>query len=154
MTGVNKAELRRLAEAAQFGGGAHEDIEFSNQLDFHAGCTPAAVLSLLDECDRKDSLLEEYKRGGRCALELLEDADAERDAALAELEALRKDAERYRDALAEVAAQVDGNIRVAVRDCVNFIGDVQDIYGYCDQIDVIIDCAIDPDHSNEGGGHA
>lgn len=89
MTDVNKAELRRLAEAAQFGGGAHEDIEFSNQLDFHAGCTPAAVLSLLDECDRKDSLLEEYKRGGRCALELLEDADAERDAALAELEAVK-----------------------------------------------------------------
>ncbi|WP_204373892.1 hypothetical protein [Pseudomonas aeruginosa] len=45
------AELRRLAEAAEFGGGAHEDIEFSNQLDFHAACTPAAILALLDEID-------------------------------------------------------------------------------------------------------
>ncbi|HBO0302387.1 TPA: hypothetical protein L4A65_000964 [Pseudomonas aeruginosa] len=46
------AELRRLAEAAEFGGGAHEDIEFSNQLDFHAACTPAAILALLDEIGR------------------------------------------------------------------------------------------------------
>ncbi|MBI7277640.1 hypothetical protein JEU36_30150 [Pseudomonas aeruginosa] len=49
---TNHAELRRLAEAAEFGGGDHEDIEFSNQLDFHAACTPAAILALLDEIDR------------------------------------------------------------------------------------------------------
>ncbi|HEJ2486511.1 TPA: hypothetical protein SL173_006330, partial [Pseudomonas aeruginosa] len=48
---TDHAELRRLAEAAEFGGGAHEDIEFSNQLDFHAACTPAAILALLDEID-------------------------------------------------------------------------------------------------------
>ncbi len=49
---TDHAELRRLAEAAEFGGGAHEDIEFSNQLDFHAACTPAAIVALLDEIDR------------------------------------------------------------------------------------------------------
>ncbi|MCO2196596.1 hypothetical protein FA389_07915 [Pseudomonas aeruginosa] len=48
---TDHAELRRLAKAAEFGGGAHEDIEFSNQLDFHAACTPAAILALLDEID-------------------------------------------------------------------------------------------------------
>lgn len=66
MTG--HAELRRLAEAAEFGSGAHEDIEFSNQLDFHAACTPAAILALLDEIDGLK----------------------------AENEALRKDADRWR----------------------------------------------------------
>ncbi|HGW5894460.1 TPA: ead/Ea22-like family protein [Pseudomonas aeruginosa] len=49
---TDHAELRRVAEAAEFGDGAHEDIEFSNQLDFHAACTPAAILALLDEIDR------------------------------------------------------------------------------------------------------
>ncbi|MDG9824707.1 hypothetical protein N7658_32430, partial [Pseudomonas aeruginosa] len=49
---TDHAELRRVAKAAEFGGGAHEDIEFSNQLDFHAACTPAAILALLDEIDR------------------------------------------------------------------------------------------------------
>ncbi|EKJ7937722.1 hypothetical protein L5559_005742 [Pseudomonas aeruginosa] len=49
---TDHSELRRLAKAAEFGGGAHEDIEFSNQLDFHAACTPAAILALLDEIDR------------------------------------------------------------------------------------------------------
>ncbi|QPZ69392.1 hypothetical protein [Pseudomonas aeruginosa] len=48
---TDHAELRRLAEAAEFGSGAHEDIEFSNQLDFHAACTPAAIVALLDEID-------------------------------------------------------------------------------------------------------
>ncbi|HEJ2755955.1 TPA: hypothetical protein SL222_005917 [Pseudomonas aeruginosa] len=48
---TDHAELRRVAEVAEFGGGAHEDIEFSNQLDFHAACTPAAILALLDEID-------------------------------------------------------------------------------------------------------
>lgn len=48
---TDHAKLRRLAEAAEFGSGAHEDIEFSNQLDFHAACTPAAILALLDEID-------------------------------------------------------------------------------------------------------
>lgn len=125
MTGVNKAELRRLCEDAPHGefelqtgcswrrigmkgdgdilrpvihqhDGWPDLCAADGMLEFIAGCTPAKVQALLDECDRKDSLLEEYKRGGRCALELLEDTESERDAALAELEACRKDAERYR----------------------------------------------------------
>ncbi|MGP5885941.1 hypothetical protein ACTXY5_14570 [Pseudomonas aeruginosa] len=56
---TDHAELRRLAEAAEFGGGAHEDIEFSNQLDFHAACTPAAILALLDEIERLESEIDQ-----------------------------------------------------------------------------------------------
>lgn len=121
MTGVNKAELRRLCEDAPHGefelqtgcswrrigmkgdgdilrpvihqhDGWPDLCAADGMLEFIAGCTPAKVQALLDECDRKDSPLEEYKRGGRCALELLEDAESERDAALAELEQLRRNA--------------------------------------------------------------
>lgn len=60
----------------------------------------------------------------------------------AECEELRKDAERYKEALARISIQVDGNVRECVRDCVNGQSDVQDIYGYCDEIDSIIDAAM------------
>lgn len=60
----------------------------------------------------------------------------------AEVEALRKDAERYRQAMVEVMRQVDGNIRETVRDCVNGGHDVQDIYDYCDLIEEAIDAAM------------
>ncbi|GEM_PF-6788711 len=59
----------------------------------------------------------------------------ERDQLKAESEALRK-------ALGEISGQVDGNIRCTVRDVVNGLPDVQDIYGYCDAIDEIIDAAL------------
>lgn len=54
---------------------------------------------------------------------------------IAEIEALR-------DALCGVMNQVDGNIRVTVRDCVNGMDDVQDIYEYCDNIEAIVDLAL------------
>jgi len=88
MSELNKAELRRLAEAAMPGewfkagdllcfdvktGESHGlNVEDDR---FIASASPAAVLSLLDQCDK---------------------AEAERDAAFAELESCRKDAERYR----------------------------------------------------------
>lgn len=56
-------------------------------------------------------------------------------ALIAENEALRK-------ALREVMTQVDGNIREAVRDCVNGHNDVQDIYGYCDAIEAVVGGAL------------
>ncbi len=87
-----EADLRRLAEAAEFGGGDHEDIEFSNQLDFHAACTPAAILALLDEIDR---LKAENER-------LANDAAAKGDAARhqcagmeMEIKELRGDADHW-----------------------------------------------------------
>lgn len=88
MNELNKAELRRLAEAAMPGDwfkagnllcfdvktGESHGLNVEDDR-FIASASPAAVLSLLDQCDK---------------------AEAERDAALAELEACRKDAERYR----------------------------------------------------------
>lgn len=77
---TNRAELRRLCEAAispMYIGDreaqAQEHIRARSA--FEAMAKPAVVLLLLDECDK---------------------AESERDAALAELEACRKDAERYR----------------------------------------------------------
>ncbi|MBH3383937.1 hypothetical protein I5S53_08115 [Pseudomonas juntendi] len=55
---------------------------------------------------------------------------------------LKAENEALRKALGEISGQVDGNIRCAVRDVVNCRGDVQDIYGYCDNIDEIIDAAM------------
>ncbi|MGX4728011.1 hypothetical protein [Pseudomonas corrugata] len=62
-------------------------------------------------------------------------AEAERDQLRAENEALRQ-------ALKDITAQVDGNIRPTARDCVNGLDDVQDIYGYCDQIEAIAAAAM------------
>lgn len=56
-------------------------------------------------------------------------------ALIAEIEALR-------NALCGVMEQVEGNIRQTVRDCVNGMDDVQDIYEYCNSIEAIIDLAL------------
>ncbi|EME9723497.1 hypothetical protein V1438_002228 [Pseudomonas aeruginosa] len=109
---TDHAELRRLAEAAEFGGGAHEDIEFSNQLDFHAACTPAAILALLDEidqlkaenCAHKDTqkhceLLEQYLK--ECASALpgtyyMDPPDGGNVSIPEQIRRMAKDAARYR----------------------------------------------------------
>lgn len=60
--------------------------------------------------------------------------------------------ERLRSALQAVHAEVDGNIRPLTRDLVNMVSGVKngshpnDIYEHCDEIDRIIDAAL------EGGG--
>lgn len=59
----------------------------------------------------------------------------ERDQLKAEVEALRTD-------LCKIMTQINGNIRVTVRDCVNGHDDVQDIYGYCDAIESLVDAAM------------
>lgn len=45
-------------------------------------------------------------------------------------------------ALQAITTQVEGNIRPTVRDCVNGQNNVQDIYGYCDQIESIAAAAM------------
>ncbi|PBY86368.1 hypothetical protein [Pseudomonas aeruginosa] len=90
---TDHAELRRLAKAAEFGGGAHEDIEFSNQLDFHAACTPAAILALLGEIDRlSDELSACTEHPGGCGYwrEAAKRRTEERDQFKEENEALRE----------------------------------------------------------------
>ena len=127
MNDVNKAELRRLAEAA-----AHKDWYAGNAYDkpfilkyqiitdtpdgkyvlldgnknfpddcvanvaFVGAANPAAVLSLLDECERLQATCEGLDRQNDAISDEIGKVAAERDAALAELEACRKDAERYR----------------------------------------------------------
>ena len=77
-----------------------------------------------------------------CLSAQLINSSRERDQLKAENEALRK-------ALGEISGQVDGNIRCAVRDVVNGLPDVQDIYGYCDNIDEIIEAAMAKEVSHD-----
>ncbi|MBG5838780.1 hypothetical protein I5G21_03060 [Pseudomonas aeruginosa] len=85
-----EADLRRLAEAAEFGGGDHEDIEFSNQLDFHAACTPAAILALLDEIDRLKAENERLANDRDRANRFANTAALDKDAALARVAELER----------------------------------------------------------------
>ena len=93
----------------------------SSETAFAKEASPVAVLELIAEVER---------------------LEVERDQLRAEVEALRKGAERYRQAMVEVMRQVDGNIRETVRDCVNGGHDVQDIYDYCDLIEEAIGAAM------------
>lgn len=105
MTDLNKVELRRLAEASA------ENESWYEPDDFHAGrvteleldvvseadrsfivsASPATILSLLDE-------LEKAQEIGRisCNFDGYKSVLDERDQLRAEVEALRKDAMRYR----------------------------------------------------------
>ncbi|WP_028236737.1 hypothetical protein [Pseudomonas brassicacearum] len=56
--------------------------------------------------------------------------------------ALIAENEKLLQALQAITAQVDGNIRPTVRDCINGQNNVQDIYGYCDQIELIAAAAM------------
>lgn len=59
-----------------------------------------------------------------------------------ERDQLKSEVEQLRGTLCGVMDQVDGNIRATVRDCVNGMDDVQDIYEYCDNIEAIVDLAL------------
>ncbi|HCR1638177.1 TPA: hypothetical protein ONA83_003594 [Pseudomonas aeruginosa] len=135
---TDHAELRRLAKAAEFGGGAHEDIEFSNQLDFHAACTPAAILALLDEIDRLKAESDRLRQGmkGDFDLDAWLDWSKEKEQIKAEIEALRRFAARYRWLRDSCTRQWD----VMYRDIEIVInGDGADD---CEDLDGIIDAAL------------
>lgn len=87
---------------------------------------PEVVMA--DAYDQLKAENEDYKSGQERYEQIIEDLKAE-------IEALRK-------ALSEISEQVDENIRCTVRDVVNGLPDVQDIYGYCDNIDEIIEAAM------------
>lgn len=95
MDKVNKQELRRLAEAAK-------DLDWAfDWMDKRAHAlrneaNPAAILSLLDECD---GLMAQHSRDSaelRSLCQARDEARRERDQLRAELEQYRKDALRYR----------------------------------------------------------
>ncbi|MEB3843966.1 hypothetical protein [Pseudomonas guariconensis] len=89
---------------------------------------PSRVKAVVAERDQLKAENEDYKSGQERYEQIIED--------------LKADNEALRKALGEISGQVDGNIRCAVRDVVNCRGDVQDIYGYCDNIDEIIEVAM------------
>jgi hypothetical protein len=117
--------------------------------EFMASANPSVVLALLAEIERHEAWRTAFL--------------AERDAQMRQRDQLRAENEDYRSgqvryeqiiddlkaenealrkALGKISVQVDGNIRCAVRDVVNGLPDVQDIYGYCDNIDEIIEAAM------------
>ncbi|MCQ1989668.1 ead/Ea22-like family protein [Pseudomonas sp. Eb3] len=123
---------------------------------FFLACGPATILALLAEIERLEKFEDWFVRLDQAEQSLSASFKAERDQLKAENEDYKSGQERYeqiiedlkaeiealRKALGEISGQVDGNIRCAVRDVVNCRGDVQDIYGYCDAIDGIIDAAM------------
>jgi hypothetical protein len=109
--------------------------------DFIAAANPADVLALVAENER---------------LVMMRSIDAQtisrHQGQIAELIGegvhLKAEIEALRTALCKIMTQIDGNIRVTVRDCVNGHDDVQDIYGYCDAIESLVDAAM-----GMGAGH-
>lgn len=99
-----------------------------------------AAKEAMTEVEALQGLADTLRRAGH-ALDLTAGSDLTREV-LPAIERLRKDAERYQLAMAEVIRQVDGNIRETVRDCVNGSHDVQDIYDYCDLIEEAICAAL------------
>lgn len=134
---TDHSELKRLAAAIE----SCTSIPEEDEAAWMRRTTGRAVGELLEELQnlRTDNaqLIYALKQQEQSYLVLR----AERDQLKAEVEALRQ-------ALRDVMTQVDGNIRETVRDCVNGHNDVQDIYGYCDTIEGLIDAAV-----SKGSGH-
>lgn len=132
------------------------DGKGAQNAEFVAAASPATVLTLLAEID---GLHDQHGRDSgelRKLCNARDSARRERDQLKAENEDYKSGQERYeqiiedlkaenealRKALGKISVQVDENIRCAVRDVVNGLPDVQDIYGYCDNIDEIIEAAM------------
>lgn len=148
---TDHAELRRVAALA------HPDAEWfiARNLDhqnidkpaasFIATATPKTVLALLDEIDRlSDELSACTEHPGGCGYwrEAAKRRAEERDRLRAQNDALR-------GALHAVQAEVDGNLRPLTRDLVNMVSGLNngthpnDIYDHCDEIERIIDAALE-----------
>lgn len=154
---IDKAKLKELAEkacpigewyssgdlryaddkAGEIHGLHHDDDSFI------AAASPATVLALLAEIEQLQAQVRLAGVTGEMAVhDAVGRAATEHVSAIFERDQLKAENEALRNAMREISEQVDGNIRCAVRDVVNCRGDVQDIYGYCDTIDEIIDAAV------------
>lgn len=102
----------------------------------------AECISILDELEMLRAELADLKTG----YEAYERVNADWRA---EVGRLKSENEKLRKSLCNVMAEVDGNIRETVRDCVNGLDDVQDIYGYCDSIEAIVDAALSMEQSHD-----
>ncbi|AGA72958.1 MULTISPECIES: ead/Ea22-like family protein [Pseudomonas] len=145
------------------------DGKGAHNAEFAAAASPATILALLAEIERlteevalDDKIIAERDRlvdaipqcaaHGQCvpyAIQWVKDAQTDL-AVLREVgDNLKAENEQLRKALREISGQVDGNIRCTVRDVVNGLPDVQDIYGYCDTIDEIIQAALAKEASHD-----
>ena len=120
---TDRTELKRLAEAAPVGPWyQHGGIKQVVDRDCEAVC-------------------ETFEEDGDCPVARFIAA-----ANPAAIKALIAENDALRHALQAITAQVDGNIRPTVRDCMNGQNNVQDIYGYCDQIELIAVAAMKEPH--------
>lgn len=143
-------DLKALAEAANavttdvnitMAVGA-DPVEVKAVQDYLQVAMPKTILALLAEIERLNERNVYWIDQANTIAVDRNSIRNERDQLKAENEALRK-------ALGEISGQVDGNIRCAVRDVVNGLPDVQDIYGYCDNIDEIIEAAMAKEVSHD-----
>ncbi len=139
------AELRRLAEEViRIERSEDEPISSAWEL-FDSAANPKAILALLDEIDGlNDELSACTEHPGGCGYwrEAAKRRAEERDRLRAQNDALR-------GALHAVQAEVDGNLRPLTRDLVNMVSGLNngthpnDIYDHCDEIERIIDAALE-----------
>ncbi|MED5027069.1 hypothetical protein [Pseudomonas aeruginosa] len=142
---TDHAELRRLAEEV-IRIERNEDEPISAAWDlFDSAANPQAILALLDEIDGlNDELSACTEHPGGCGYwrEAAKRRAEERDRLRAQNDALR-------GALHAVQAEVDGNLRPLTRDLVNMVSGLNngthpnDIYDHCDEIERIIDAALE-----------
>lgn len=142
---TDHAELRRLAEEViRIERSEDEPISSAWEL-FDSAANPKAILALLDQIDGlSDELSACTEHPGGCGYwrEAAKRRAEERDRLRAQNEALR-------GALHAVQAEVDGNLRPLTRDLVNMVSGLNngthpnDIYDHCDEIERIIDAALE-----------
>lgn len=142
---TDHAELRRLAEEViRIERSEDEPISSTWEL-FDSAANPKAILALLDEIDGlSDELSACTEHPGGCGYwrEAAKRRAEERDRLRAQNDALR-------GALHAVQAEVDGNLRPLTRDLVNMVSGLNngthpnDIYDHCDEIERIIDAALE-----------
>ncbi|HBO7374260.1 hypothetical protein [Pseudomonas aeruginosa] len=142
---TDHAELRRLAEEViRIERSEDEPISSAWEL-FDSAANPKAILALLDEIDGlSDELSACTEHPGGCGYwrEAAKRRAEDRDRLKAENDALR-------GALHAVQAEVDGNLRPLTRDLVNMVSGLNngthpnDIYDHCDEIERIIDAALE-----------
>ncbi|HBN7625959.1 TPA: hypothetical protein ACLEA6_004852 [Pseudomonas aeruginosa] len=142
---TDHAELRRLAEEViRIERSEDEPISSAWEL-FDSAANPKTILALLDEIDGlNDELSACTEHPGGCGYwrEAAKRRAEERDRLRAQNDALR-------GALHAVQAEVDGNLRPLTRDLVNMVSGLNngthpnDIYDHCDEIERIIDAALE-----------
>lgn len=121
-----------------------EDVLEALRLSTHGKTEEERVLALAYWLDRQTF----QPAALNCAAETLRSYVArfrnqESSALLTENKRLRVQLSGRDALLSRIAGHhIDGNIRPTVRDCVNGLPDVQDIYGYCDEIVAEIDAAL------------